>query len=131
MVTRAGALARCYAAALGAIDGFRLVSELTLAAACRPMSSGVAFDGGVSGASWGAGLMIPWDAQPMLGPRSFGHDGFGGLLAFADPDSGVAFAYVRNRLATSGGKDLLVYHVVDALRSHLITHNTPTLLEKL
>ena len=129
MVSRAAALARCYAAALGPVDGFRLVSDATLADACRPMSSGVAFDGAPPGASWAAGLMVPWSAQPMLGPRSFGHDGFGGLLAFADPDSGIAFAYVRNRLATSGGKDALVYHVVDALRHRLITQ-TPSLQEQ-
>lgn len=124
MVTRAGAIARCYAAALGPIDGFRLVSEGTLEDACRLMSSGVSFDGGLPGASWAAGLMVPWANQPMLGPRSFGHDGFGGQLAFADPDSGISFAYLRNRLATTAGQDPLVYNVVDALRSQLNTNKT-------
>ncbi|MFI9836256.1 serine hydrolase domain-containing protein [Nonomuraea sp. NPDC051941] len=35
--------------------------------------------------------------QPMLGHGSFGHDGLGGHLAFAQPESGIAFAFLTNR----------------------------------
>ena len=31
-------------------------------------------------------------------PGTFGHDGAGGQLAWADPDSGVSFAYLTNGL---------------------------------
>ncbi|QYN22091.1 serine hydrolase domain-containing protein [Amycolatopsis sp. DSM 110486] len=31
-------------------------------------------------------------------PRAFGHDGFGGSTGFADPESGVGFGYVMNRM---------------------------------
>ncbi|MFF4020768.1 serine hydrolase domain-containing protein [Streptomyces sp. NPDC001843] len=41
------------------------------------------------------GLSCP--RQPMLGSGSFGHDGLGGHLAFAHPESGVAFAFLTNR----------------------------------
>ena len=35
----------------------------------------------------------------MLTPASFGHPGAGGSIGFADPDSGVSFGYVMNKLA--------------------------------
>jgi len=34
-------------------------------------------------------------------PAAFGHDGFGGSAVGADPEAGVAFAYVMNRMGTS------------------------------
>lgn len=41
------------------------------------------------------GLSSP--RQPMLGTGSFGHDGLGGHLTFAHPESGIAFAFLTNR----------------------------------
>jgi len=48
--------------------------------------------------TFGLGFMRPTAQTPLgLGPRSFGHPGAGGTLAFADPDAGVAFALAVNR----------------------------------
>ena len=50
------------------------------------------------------GVVIAGDNPSMRGfghgngPRTFGHDGAGGQLAWGDPDSGVSFAYLTNGL---------------------------------
>ena len=47
---------------------------------------------------FGLGFMLHQDSRPIgLGPTSFGHYGYGGSLGFADPETGVAFAYLINR----------------------------------
>jgi CubicO group peptidase (beta-lactamase class C family) len=119
LVTNARALATFYDRCLERPGHPALVSAATLADAAKPVSTGVPFDSPAPGASWGAGLMIPFSHQPMLGPASVGHDGYGGSLAFADPHSGISFAYVRNQLAPGGAKDDTVYRMVDTLRQSL------------
>lgn len=122
LITNARSLAKFYASCLFPIDGPRLLTDGTIADASKLVSSGIQFEDTKTGPSWGAGLMVPWESQPMIGPRSFGHDGYFGNLAFADPDPGISFAYVRNTLmsGTIGtGKDKAVYAVVDALAETL------------
>lgn len=116
MVTTARSLAKFYDNCIERPGHPAFVSARTIADACKPVSTGLSFESTVPGASWGAGLMLPFDHQPMLGPTSFGHDGYGGSLAFADPESGFSFAYVRNQLAPGGAKDETVYRLVDILR---------------
>lgn len=93
----ARALARLYAATIGEVDGIRLLRPETLAAACRLQSEGPDAVIGVT-LRFGTGFMLP----PLLGPSSpasaFGHPGAGGSLAMADPESGLAVAYVMNQM---------------------------------
>ena len=81
----------------GMIDGRRILSPETIAQASRERIAG---DDLVLPyrMSWGAGFM----RNASLGiygpnPQSFGHSGWGGSCAFADPERGIAAAYVMNR----------------------------------
>lgn len=115
LVANARSLAKFYAACIAPVEGVRLLSDDVIANAVRPVSTGKQFGMTEEGPAWGAGVMIPWSIQPMLGGASFGHDGMGGSLAFASPERKVSFAYVRNCLAAGGFEDPEVYDVVRAL----------------
>ena len=49
------------------------------------------------------GFMKPSPGWSFGGPASFGSPGAGGSLGYADPDAGVAYAYVCNRMGKSNG----------------------------
>ena len=114
-VADARSLAKLYAEATHGVDGARLITTPLIKYACECMSQGEQWGLNLPGPTWGAGVMLPWNVQPMLGEGSFGHDGAGGSLAFAHPPSGFAFAYVRNRAGLPNVVDPLVYKVVNAL----------------
>ena len=101
-VSNARSLAKLFAATIGEIDhdgitvGPLLTPEQT-AAAIAVQSSGpdkvLMFE-----TVFGLGYMISSPFSPYGGVRGFGHSGAGGSMAFADPDAGVAFGYVMNRM---------------------------------
>lgn len=91
----ARSLARFYAAMIGEVDGVRLLGREQLAKACEEQVRGpdaVIF----SETCFGLGFGLQPSLAPGAGPNCFGHPGAGGSLAFADPDSGLGFAYVMN-----------------------------------
>ncbi|MFF4954506.1 serine hydrolase domain-containing protein [Streptomyces chattanoogensis] len=95
-IATARALARCYAALIGPVDGHpRLFAPATLTLARTEESAGLDRTLLVN-TRFGLGFMLHGPASPLLGPGSFGHPGRGGALAFADPESGFAFGYVTN-----------------------------------
>ncbi|MEX0666378.1 MAG: serine hydrolase domain-containing protein [Acidimicrobiia bacterium] len=58
------------------------------------------------------------EAEFSFGPgeRTFGHNGSGGSLGFLDPDAGVAFGYVMNRMQwTTRRDDERWFPILDAL----------------
>ncbi|MDX3798350.1 serine hydrolase domain-containing protein [Streptomyces sp. AK04-3B] len=93
LVTNARSLARLYAATVGEVDGVRLLGADIVRDALVVCSEGRPFVGPDQGSGWGTGFMTSSTLRPMIGPGSFGHDGFGGCLAFAHPDEEIAFAY--------------------------------------
>jgi CubicO group peptidase (beta-lactamase class C family) len=47
------------------------------------------------------GFAKPGPTSPFGHPGSFGHPGAGGSFAFADPEAGIGYAYVTNRMGTT------------------------------
>ncbi|QDQ12034.1 serine hydrolase domain-containing protein [Streptomyces spectabilis] len=115
-IATADGLARFYAALIGDVDGGgRLFAPETLALARGEASAGpdrVL----VTATRFGLGYMLHGPAAPLLTPASFGHPGRGGTLAFADPDSGLAFAYVTNAMGHGVTADARPQSVLRALR---------------
>jgi CubicO group peptidase (beta-lactamase class C family) len=48
---------------------------------------------------YGLGYQLAREATETLGLGTFGHDGAGGRIAFAHPESGTAAAYVANTMS--------------------------------
>ncbi|MGW0712395.1 serine hydrolase domain-containing protein [Streptomyces sp. NPDC002643] len=65
---------------------------------------------------FGLGYMLHGPASPMTSPAAFGHPGRGGSLAFADPDLGLAFAYVTNGMQPTVTSDPRAQALVHAVR---------------
>jgi CubicO group peptidase (beta-lactamase class C family) len=99
-VTNARSLARMYAATIGPLDGASTGPLLTpeqVAAASTTQTSGadacLVFE-----TSFGLGFMTASPFSPYGSARSFGHAGAGGSVGFADPENGIGFGYVMNRM---------------------------------
>ncbi|WP_437102731.1 serine hydrolase domain-containing protein [Streptomyces sp. enrichment culture] len=118
-IATADGLARFYAALIGEVDGgTRLFTTDTMELARTERSAGpdrVL----VVGTRFGLGYMLHGTASPLLSPGSFGHPGRGGALAFADPESGIAFGYVTNGFRASVTADPRAQALVRAVRTAL------------
>ncbi|MFD9092897.1 serine hydrolase domain-containing protein [Streptomyces collinus] len=118
-IATADGLARFYASLIGEVDGgTRLFTPRTVELARAERSAGpdrVL----VVGTRFGLGHMLHGSASPLLSPGSFGHPGRGGALAFADPESGIAFGYVTNGFRASVTADPRAQALVRAVRTAL------------
>ncbi|MET9290500.1 serine hydrolase domain-containing protein [Streptomyces sp. NPDC003077] len=116
-IATARALARCYAALIGPVDGHpRLFAPATLTLARTEESAGPDRTLVVN-TRFGLGYMLHGPASPLLAPGSFGHPGRGGCLAFADPESGTAFGYITNGMHKNVTADPRAQALVRALRT--------------
>lgn len=93
LVGTARGLARLYAATVAEVDGVRLLGDEVARDACEPRSFGAPFFGLAADLRWGTGFMIDSSLRAMAGPGSFGHDGAGGVLGFANLEHRVGFGY--------------------------------------
>lgn len=105
-IATARSLARLYAACVTDLGSGRLLTRDSIDDATQVRSMGRQLSRMPDdGSRWGTGFQLSSPpSQPMLGPRSFGHAGAGGQLAFADPDYRVGFAYLSNQMGGYGDK---------------------------
>jgi len=118
MATAEG-LARLYAACVSEVDGRRIMTTGQIDDALVAQSVGQQVFGPPDrGERWGTGFALDSPpAQPLLGPRSFGHAGAGGELAFGDDAYRVGFGYVNNQMGGIG--DARASRLTAAVRSCL------------
>jgi CubicO group peptidase (beta-lactamase class C family) len=113
----ARSLARLYGglATGGGLDGARLLSRAWIQRACEEQSYGK--DAVLLGmpTRFGLGFMLHHAFLP-LGPNksAFGHPGAGGSIAFADPETGLGFAYVMNQMQTGLAGDARGFRLIQA-----------------
>jgi CubicO group peptidase (beta-lactamase class C family) len=119
-VSTARDLARLYAACVSDdVAGARLLTPASVIDAVIVRSRGKQlYQPADDGRRWGTGFMLHSPpARPMLGERSFGHDGAGGHLAFGDDEYQIGFGYVVNQMG--GADDERANRLTAAVRSCL------------
>ena len=119
-VTDARSIARMYAACVGEVDGICLLTEEQLRRATTQLTHGpntVLLDMDIQ---FGLGFMLHSSLIALGGPRSFGHFGAGGSAGWADPDAGLAFGYVMNRMDLGLAGDARSYDLVNACYAAIV-----------
>lgn len=115
----ASGLARIWSA-VAAPDGRRqLLSSEGLRQLVHPHSDGPSFNAppGSPSQRWGAGVQLATPPLlPWLSAESFGHDGAGGQVGFADPKHEIGFGYVSNHMHHANR----VGPILEALRGALV-----------
>jgi len=99
-ITNARSLARMYAGVIGGVEdgpSEGLLTPETIAKACEPQTSGNDLVL-ILESVFGLGFFLSSPMAPYGGPQGFGHTGAGGSVGFADPENGVAFGYVMNKM---------------------------------
>jgi len=96
-IGNARALARLYSSCIGPVDGTRVLSATTVGRATLERACGKD-EVLMTESCFGLGFMLGRAFGAANPPDAFGHAGAGGSLAFADPDTGIAFGYVMSDL---------------------------------
>lgn len=113
--TNARSLAAMYAALQHPINGVQLLTTESRNAAFAVQTPKNEPDTCLIGpTSFAMGFMAASEFTPYAGAGSCGHPGFGGSVAFLQPQRELAFAYVMNKLANNIVGDLRAKNLMDA-----------------
>lgn len=117
-IATAEALAAIWSATVCETGGVRLLDDRTVARATQTETEGApVFDPLPPYSRWGMGFQLDSEARRYLTGSSFGHDGAGGQVGFADPRYKVGFAFLTNWMEGPG--DLRATAIIDALKATL------------
>lgn len=117
-IASARALAAIWSASFRETDGVRLLDVPTIAAATTVQSSGPpVWEVPGPWPAWGMGFQLDSEARHYLSSSSFGHDGAGGQVAFADPRQDIGFAFLTNQMEGVG--DVRATAIINALHESL------------
>lgn len=105
-IGNARSLARIYAAAVGEVDGVRLLSDSVREQATTNNTPDGEMDVVlISETVFAMGFMLHCDRSLFSGPGAFGHNGAGGSVSFGDPHRNMGFSYVMNTMMTVYDED--------------------------
>ena len=97
-ITDARSLARMYASLIGdGVDGVRLLNDETVARASTEQVKGRDEVLQIL-TRFGLGFSLHGESSSLGQDGAFGHSGAGGSLGFADPQAGIGFGYVMNKM---------------------------------
>jgi CubicO group peptidase (beta-lactamase class C family) len=113
--------ARSLARFLGATLDGRLLSRAARDEMVRTQAIGPDLVLGIP-MHYGSGMQLPFPQLPFLGPRSYGHEGAGGSVAFADPDAGLAVAWTSSQFPPMAGASPGFLALLPTLRHCLDDH---------
>ncbi len=125
-VTDARSLARFYAGLAGTVEGGPATPILDadqVAKASELQTSGpdqcLMFE-----TTFGLGFFVASPFAPYGGPKSFGHSGAGGSVGFTDPENGIGFGYVMNKMTMSLSGDPRSSGLIRAVYASIGVHAT-------
>lgn len=117
-IATASALASIWSATVTDTMGVQLLNDDMLDAAIEPVSGGKPiFPVPGPYPRYGMGFQLDSPARRYLTEHSFGHDGAGGQVVFADKANRLSFAYITNWMI--GMDDPRGTRIIDALKSVL------------
>jgi CubicO group peptidase (beta-lactamase class C family) len=117
-IATARALAAIWSSTVTDTDGVRVLDDATLDRALVVQSEGEpVFPSPPPWPRWAMGFQLDAEARRYLGEASFGHDGAGGQVAFADRAAKVGFAFLTNQMEAID--DVRATRIIDALREVL------------
>jgi CubicO group peptidase (beta-lactamase class C family) len=120
MMASARAIARVYASLIGeGVDGVRLLTtrRVEIATKVQRWAHDHTLD---TERGFGLGYFLG-SSLPAMGTRdtTFGHDGFGGAIGFADPAHELAFAMTKTRMTLTPNAPTFSAELATIVRAHL------------